>query len=423
MAAPPTKPASEGSPVATDTVNDAPLKEAPPVEPTEATAAPRDTAQPVVTLKAPPAPPSYQDSYKSTYCTTARSLLQAGSLEQALEVLQQGFDSLVGVDDLAPARAPLHYLYGTTLLYILEEADVTTPVDPEDVEVAWQHLEVARTLLEQLEPNKEHSLALAQVRLRQGDWQRMQNFDALDDLQACLALRKPYCAWDRSLADVYYQLGMAHQMAVMEQNKKDSEQSEATKDSKPAAFAVEDSKEATEDSKPVAAVAEPVDHRLEAIRNYHLCAETLIGQLATLAGQDPASFVEDCRAQVDSLKSSDEDTEATTLQAKLAILATASSKLVPTAAGDPVFAELRDLVTEIHETVQEAATTEEGMDQVQALKQEITAAIKAEAEGPTFDAPTQEHQVVQTVAVKKKKKRPVEDAKMPADPSKRPRSE
>ena len=65
------------------------------------------------------------------------------------------------------------------------------------------------------------------------------------------------------------------------------------------------------------------------------------------------------------------------------------------------------MVTEIHETVQEAANTQQ----------------RIEAEGPTFDAPTQEHQVVQTVAVKKKKKRPVEDAKMPADPSKRPRSE
>ncbi|KAG7362781.1 hypothetical protein IV203_026141 [Nitzschia inconspicua] len=187
--------------------------------------------------------PSYTSSEMSESYFVAKQLLNEGNFEEALSIVEQELENTKAVllsqhqeADFHPAIAPLHYLYGTTLLYSLEEAKddgenapaMTTmmpqteeeeeeeskpmptiddavannpwahlpetdadPVDPEaptaaaddaeDMEIAWENFEVARHIIEKMLTDEEMQadmetklkLDLAQIMLREGDLQRL----------------------------------------------------------------------------------------------------------------------------------------------------------------------------------------------------------------------------------------------------------
>ena len=181
MAATPTKPSPKNS--------QAPSKEAKLKDPPPSAVA---AAQ-----KDPPAPPptddnsatdnntptpTYEGSQSSRHYTVAKTLLSSGDFETALATIEEGIQSLQQQlpegQSLHEAMAPFHYLYGTTLLYSIEES--TDPQQPmgdtgddstaDDMELAWEHLDLARTITETHQPNK--TLDLAQIYLRLGDLQR-----------------------------------------------------------------------------------------------------------------------------------------------------------------------------------------------------------------------------------------------------------
>jgi hypothetical protein len=74
--------------------------------------------------------PSYTSSESSESYIVAKELLNAGNFEEALSIIEQELETTKALllsqhhqdVDVHPAIAPLHYLYGTTLLYSLEEA-------------------------------------------------------------------------------------------------------------------------------------------------------------------------------------------------------------------------------------------------------------------------------------------------------------
>jgi len=82
------------------------------------------------------AQPTYDESAKSDHYTTGKALMQAGDFEQAMQVIAEGLEQtrerllVLSAANGTPAEevdlhesiAPFHYLYGTTLLYSIEES-------------------------------------------------------------------------------------------------------------------------------------------------------------------------------------------------------------------------------------------------------------------------------------------------------------
>ena len=84
----------------------------------------------------PPLPRTYFASKRSIACETSNRLLREGMLDEALSNLENALRTMRGgeggkgegkggsFDELHESLAPLYYLYGTTLLYSVEESDV-----------------------------------------------------------------------------------------------------------------------------------------------------------------------------------------------------------------------------------------------------------------------------------------------------------
>ena len=188
-----------------------------------------------------PSPPSYTRSETSEAYILAKQLLNNDNFEEALTIIEEelikttseireglglgynptNFAEIEAEIELHEALAPLHYLYGTTLLYSLEEAkgdgnammteaaarasttaSAPTPTpDPnnpwahlsepagaaaaaptpaggedanaEDIQIAWENLEAARTIVEKMllhfttttNPNAMSELQIAKLQL------------------------------------------------------------------------------------------------------------------------------------------------------------------------------------------------------------------------------------------------------------------
>jgi len=89
----------------------------------------------------------------------AKSFLAEGKLEECIASAGGMLTSLMehpscNSNDLFPPLAPIYYLYGTALLYTVEEASDTQVSSEgggkevaEDLEIAWENLETARAIL------------------------------------------------------------------------------------------------------------------------------------------------------------------------------------------------------------------------------------------------------------------------------------
>ena len=216
--------------------------------------------------------PTYFTVRSSSAYTTARRLLNAGQFEDALALIEAsmmatrqslggtGQDGAEEVDELHPSLAPLHYLYGTTLLYSVEESDDmvnsaaasaqgagTGPNEEmtEDLEIAWENLDLARTIMEgrglvgpaQLELASKGTdtndaianvrtvvLDLAQIHLRLADLQKANGAyrDCIADYAKALELRTAVLGpYDRKVADGHYQLGVVCMTRAAEGDKAD----------------------------------------------------------------------------------------------------------------------------------------------------------------------------------------------------------
>jgi tetratricopeptide (TPR) repeat protein len=211
--------------------------------------------------------PTYESTEVSDAYITALALMKRGDFDDALEVVEEGMEALkqelfdgakgdpyADAPDVHPSMAPYYYLYGTTLLYKVEERDLNGPdgggvmvndeaaaalssspvgtyggdddeeeeegefeggsnndmeeekncVDEEekveDLQIAWEFLESARAVLEKMVSANSNDGSnmdkyrsdLAQVRKREGDLNRVNglNREALADFRAALGYLK-----------------------------------------------------------------------------------------------------------------------------------------------------------------------------------------------------------------------------------------
>lgn len=405
---------------------------------------------------APPPVPTYQSSEASDFYQSAKALLKSGDFEDALSALEEGIawtqEQLAGIEDasLHESMAPFHYLYGTTLLYSIEESNDTSP-EPlttveaaqedgetvpnddnddgpevpavEDMEIAWEHLETARTILEQmlLRANAaDHALLradLAQVLLRAGDLQRLNGaYDAsVADYTACLScydqIQTP--PYSRKRADVHCNLGAVYFNIVVEAKKTDPT----------TAAEHENALSANERERKMAY------HRGRGYHHYFECARTLVGMMAQGLGVvDPKEWLDQAEAASETAPFYDVQSEhyPQFIRSQLRSLRQYVSSQVESQKKEELPDEVQDclaLLEEIQETIEEAELSEQGVVEATAMKEEITALVAAQAEpkeefgSVTAAACTA---VAQTIAVvRKKKPRAVEDAPTVDSPAKR----
>lgn len=182
---------------------------------------------------------TYRNTKNSTHYLKAKSHLQAGDFEAALSSIELGITSTLSLlpdqDELHGSIAPLYYLYGTTLLYSIEESQENpenqlmaaqqqeTEQDAGDLQIAWENLETARNVLNRMcgdeelkddETKEELEMDLAQIHGRLGDLSRHDGHyeRAINDYELCCERRRNVLTgdkvWDRKIADVEYSLGM-----------------------------------------------------------------------------------------------------------------------------------------------------------------------------------------------------------------------
>jgi len=393
----------------------APAASAPPVV-EEATAAPPQAAA-APRLKAPPASslPTYDSSEASQYYTVAKTLLNEGDFETALTTIEEGIVATQALlpspengDDegktLHESMAPFHYLYGTTLLYSIEESvdpnqQMTNPTtgsnEPdggsggqpppeeggadehqavEDLQIAWENLETARTILAQLVQEHPDSAKLqadlAQVHLRCGDLQRQNSAyePAITDYTACLSLRQNNCTispWSRKIADVHYNLGLVYFNQVAETKLPEDDPEQAAR----------------------------VQKNLEAARSqayYHFfeCGKVFGGILAELCGADPDELLQSANTEIPNFKTTGEEEDNASkdhehpkiLGLKLENIRKLVSELTVPEAAQLDYNNGVAVLEEIQETIDEAENSEKGVHEATAMKEQISAAVAAQAE-------------------------------------------
>lgn len=394
-------------------------------------------------------PLTYEGTQQSDYYVTAMSFLKAGDFEEALSVIQEGLDAVLSRvpptedESLHESLAPLHYLYGTTLLYSVEESSTTSMTNhiPEsagssssddddggagvgvdedtvdDMQIAWENLETARMIIESMpNPTSKIMVDLAAVYLRTGDMHRLNGrYEAAAvDYSSCLAhLEHNIGPYDRKLADAHYNLGLCYMLQVAETRAPEGD----------------------------ASMGAEIKKRLDFLRSrgFHhslQCGKTLCGQVAFLCNLEPEELFQKAEKDVPNFKSTGEEEEDVDhpkiASLKLQSLRNHVAALVPPAEHIEQVKDICELLNEIQETIDEAEKSEEGVQEVVDMKAAISAAVaeaaaKDEAGEPSNPFGSASAAVSTTVAqpimaVRKKQKRDADDAKVPARPddAKRP---
>jgi SHNi-TPR len=374
-----------------------------------------------------PVAPTYEASQASEQYLLAKSLLGAGDFEQALELIEVAIEEhkavLASLEveavDLHECMAPWHYLYGTTLLYQIEEstdtqmtmgdtadadgADADAEADPspavEDMEIAWENLDTARTITETLltsttqndDRRSRWELDLAQILLREADLQRWNGryADAIPDYTHCLELRQRHLPpLDRQLADVQYNLGLSH---LSQSTELQTNHEQLTPD----------------------ILRQAQEHCQQGVGWYLECARTLCGQIAHLCGVGD-TVIFNSTAMSGGLKTTGlEDPHLATAEAS-ATLQTWRDNVARLEIRE--CGHLVELLDEIQETVRESEESQRAVRQTAEMKWNAQKAVVESEDGSTtqigFGGSSMAASVseVQPVLVKKKKKRSAEES-------------
>eukprot|EP00980_Cylindrotheca_fusiformis_P007769 scaffold1650_cov135-Cylindrotheca_fusiformis.AAC.4 len=309
---------------------------------------------------------AYENAESSDFYKLAKHLLAEGSFDEALTSIEKGIED-AKEKQTKFGMAPFHYLYGTTLLYHIEEStDTAMTVEnqsgdetPDDMQIAWENLEAARILVENLlstsisdQKKLKLQLDLAQIALREGDLQRMNGryIDAIRDYQTCLDFRMLHLGqYDRKIADAQYNLGLSYLSSSSELLK-----DEPTPTSENASDRIKIGQEQCE----------------KGIDLYIECANTLCGQIALLCGLEPSTFFEEKRTPEAGLKTTGlggkapVNEKAQTLREWRENIARLSASFKD----DPAVIDLCQLLDEIQETVDEAKASQDAVRQASQLR-------------------------------------------------------
>jgi len=311
-------------------------------------------------------PPTYESVEASDVFLLAKQHLADGKFEDGMTVIEEAIRDTQEVlkrlsgnpnEDFSchESLAPLHYMYGTTLLYQIEESDqeVTTagsavstavvsgeqaaaasPAEDddgptirandydndnqdnqmasaedmaEDMEIAWENFEAARAITEEFlvsntnnELTDKLELDLAQIHLREGDLQRMngRNENAIQDYQSCLRLRKKskfLGTFDRKIADVHYNLAMVYMNLASKDDEANSENEQSSNTAFAKASKAEDDAKVKE-AKHLEALHKSMYHYLE-------CSKCFCGQIASICNADPKTFTAVAKDDADNVAS------------------------------------------------------------------------------------------------------------------------
>lgn len=386
--------------------------------------------------------PTYQSVESGDVYLLAKRHLNKGEFEEAMSVIEEGIrdtqellkkitNSPDGDFTLHESMAPFHYLYGTTLLYSIEETDqemttagsaVSTAVvsgdqaalpgvaaaaeqeqdedgegvqTAEDMQIAWENLETARQIMEKMFDSNENNemvekleLDLAQIYLREGDLQRINGrYEAsISDYQSCLRLRKKskfLGTFDRKIADVHYNLGLVYiTLASKDEGTGDDDEGDASK--KPASAQDEKVKEAKREMA-----------RNKGVYHYLECSKCFCGQIASICNADAQSVIdvaagdEDAKAKSSPVyKTTGEEDEEMELpnvaSSKLQMMRKRAAELVSSSDLSGVqqldVEDLLQLLEEIQETVDEAENSTKGVQEVTNMKAAVAALAAADGE-------------------------------------------
>lgn len=260
---------------------------------------------------------TYFNTKNGTFYTKAKEILQTDDFEAAMTIVATGLttlESMLQGQDNHESLAPLYYLYGTTLLYSIEESQDSAEASvmaqgaeqsAEDLEIAWENLESARNIISTMScegsEEEERILDLAQIHLRLADLSRINGHyeQAISDYESCCDSRRSVLTgdkvWDRKIADVEYQLGMTsvELAAQAEKNLMNKEGGDGKTNPAIAAMAAASGMELPDESQKVDLSASEINAlREKAIRHYVQCARIFAGIIALKSGEDPDKISE-----------------------------------------------------------------------------------------------------------------------------------
>lgn len=230
------------------------------------------------------------------------------------------------------------------------------------MEIAWENLDTARNIVEiMLTGTKERTetemsklqLDLAQILLREGDLQRMNGrySEAILDYEACLKIRQRWLPpIDRKIADTQYNLGLSYL----------SNSTDLQKQENP-------------DEK-VLSIAQ--DHCQKGVQLYLDCSYTLCGQMASLCAVDPHTTIfssekgQERKAGMKTTGMNEADIVVSSASQTLTAWrkAIASLKPIDGEEDDPLFVDLKELLEEIQETIDEAQRSQQAVREASQLK-------------------------------------------------------
>ena len=306
---------------------------------------------------------TYKGSKDSMAYGKAKAQLSAGEFEVAMEEIETELTKRMSVlgNEFHECLAPLYYLYGTTLLYSVEESTDTSVMQQQqqqqqteeeagDLQIAWENLELSRSILSSMaNRTNEQELDLAQVHMRLGDLQRANgNYaEAMEDYQHAHTLRKQSLEtyYDRRIADTLYSLGMCSLLLAAESEKQTSAPS-------------------TDPNPKVSLSPQQIlEYREKSILHYLECARVLVGIIALLCDKDAEK-----EAHVEAVKL-DPHTLEPTIEYASQSLKTLRARTQIMAPSDNLQAmDLQEMLDEIQEVIDNTQQDQQGLQTVGAMK-------------------------------------------------------
>ncbi len=304
---------------------------------------------------------TYMGSKDSTAYGQAKAQLSAGEFEVAMEEIETELTKRMSVlgNEFHECLAPLYYLYGTTLLYSVEESTDTSVMQQQqqqteeeagDLQIAWENLELSRSILSSMaNRTNEQELDLAQVHMRLGDLQRANgNYaEAMEDYQHAHTLRKQSLEtyYDRRIADTLYSLGMCSLLLAAESEKQTSN---PPSDPNP---------------KLLLSPQQILEYREKSILHYLECARVLVGIIALLCDKDAEK-----EAHVEAVKLDPHTLEPTIEYASqsLKTLRSRTQRMAPS--NNLQVMDLQEMLDEIQEVIDNTQQDQQGLQTVGAMK-------------------------------------------------------
>lgn len=373
---------------------------------------------------------TYDSTESSDSFLLAKRLLADGDFDNAMETIGNSLGTIISqlpeeVAAVHESLAPLYYLYGTTLLYSIEESTENLQPTSDDTEeaddsqIAWENLETARLIMARMidsnegEIRKKLELDLSQVHLRLGDLQRANGryTEAVADYLKSLELRQPNLGfYHRKVADTHYNLGLSYMSLASEGDKQQVKAPSTEQVDQPTI-----SQELRE------------EYRDKALTHYLEGGKSFAGQIAFICGENPEEIT-NVEPAVQSGKTTGMDARELLATARSATLKAIRLRVAPLNSDhdkDSIF-DLKEIVDEIQEIVDEAESAKKAINEVSEIKAKAQAAVEGEGEVVNADGSTTTigfgnstatasvSESGQPMLVVRKKKRPNEDSKMPA---------